>query len=116
MTRHALIENTSRAVSFAVLGAFGAWMLVAWAWPLCGPWLVAPCPLATPLGAKVALGVGALWGLVKAVALELAARQRFVPPLPRERRVSRPMAVVGCATRVDPADSKHTPRARKVTP
>lgn len=110
------VENWSRAVSFAVLGAFGAWLLVHWAWPWCGPWLLDPCPLATPLGAKVALGIGATWGLVRAVALELAARRRFVPPLPRERRISQPMAVIGCATRVDRADSAHTPRARKVTP
>jgi hypothetical protein len=112
MTKYTLLEHGSRAVTFAVLGAFGAWMVVAWAWPLCGPWLLDPCPLATPLGGKVALGVGALWGLAKAIELELVARRRMVPPLPRERRISRPMSVVGCATRIDPA----APRARKVTP
>jgi hypothetical protein len=108
------VENKSRAASFAVLGAFGAWVLVRWLWPWCGPLMLAPCPLATTLGCQVALGIGGLWGFVKALELELEARRRFAPPaLPRERRISRPMSVIGCATRTDATPPRERDRSQR---
>lgn len=82
-------DHALRAVVFVVLGAFGAWAVVCWLWPWCGPWLVTPCPVATRLGCLAATVVGAVWGLARAVVLEVAERRRL--SLPRARRISQPI-------------------------
>jgi hypothetical protein len=70
------IEHTRRALVFVVLGAALSWIAVRFGWPLCGPYLLQPCPLATPLGCLLALLVGVLWGMKKCIEIEIAERRR----------------------------------------
>lgn len=76
MSHEPWIDRGARAAVFAVLGGLGTWVAVAWVWPWCGPALVDPCPLATAAGCKVALGLGAAWGVVQAMNLDRASRRR----------------------------------------
>lgn len=80
------IERSARIIVFGLLGALGAWLGARWIWPWCGPWLVEPCPLMTPLGCKVALVAGAVWGMGEAWKLDLRERSRQRHMLPRSRR------------------------------
>jgi len=74
-TRPRFIENRTRAVAFTVMWAVVGYAAARWLWPWCGPWWLAPCPLATPAGCWVAAVVGAAWGFGKALELELAERR-----------------------------------------
>lgn len=93
MSYQPFLERGARATVFVVLGAAGAWACATWLWPWCGPALVAPCPLATPAGCWAAAGVGAAWGVARAVQLDIAERRRYVRRLamPRVRRISQPI-------------------------
>lgn len=72
---------------FAATGAVAAWFVVGFAWPVVGPYLLEPCPMPTSIGVKAAAAVGALWGIAKAVELDLARRRRLQLPLaPRRHR------------------------------
>lgn len=64
-------RSFERTLVFAVLGAVWWWCAVRFIWPLCGPYLLEPCPLPTPTGYIVAFMAGGLWGLAKGVELEV---------------------------------------------
>jgi hypothetical protein len=66
------MQSHTRTTVFIVLGALVTWAAAHWLWPWCGPYLLEPCPVATALGQKVALVVGAMWGLARGLALEVA--------------------------------------------
>jgi len=69
-------EKVAWRLVYALLGALVYWLAVRWLWPWCGPWLVQPCPLPTPTGCYVAIGLGAVSGLTRCLQVELAANRR----------------------------------------
>ena len=69
-------EPIGRTLVFAGLGGVLLWLFARFAWPTIGPYLLEPCPIATPSGCTVALGVGMLWGAVTSFNLDAAERRR----------------------------------------
>jgi hypothetical protein len=89
------IDSSIRTVLWVIACALGAWVIVAWLWPWGGAYVLLPCPQFTPLGRRMVLFLGGIWGLAKGVEYEIAFMRfrRTVGPKLRQRRHSQAIPI-----------------------